>query len=88
MTKEAMKIDFDIAIVGCGAYGFPLAARLKKEGKQVIHFGGATQILICIKGRRWGETPRAGVKFNDAWIYPKESEIPKNSKMVENGCYW
>lgn len=88
MTKEAMKIDFDIAIVGCGAYGFPLAARLKKEGKQVIHFGGATQILFGIKGRRWVENTRAGVKFNDAWSYPKESEIPKNSKKVENGCYW
>ena len=37
MYQEAMKIDFDIAIIGCGAYGFPLGAKLKKAGKQAIH---------------------------------------------------
>ena len=55
MYKEAMKIDFDIAIIGCGAYGMPLAAMLKKAGKQAIHLGGATQLLFGIKGRRWEE---------------------------------
>lgn len=88
MYQRAMEIDFDTAIIGCGAYGFPLAAKLKAAGKQAIHFGGATQILFGIKGRRWVENPRSGVKFNDAWVYPKASEVPKNSKAVENGCYW
>lgn len=88
MYREALKIDFDIAIIGCGAYGMPLAAKLKNAGKQVIHMGGATQILFGIKGRRWIDNPRCGIKFNDAWVYPKESETPRNSKMVENHCYW
>lgn len=88
MYKQAMEIDFDIAIIGCGAYGFPLAARLKASGKQVIHMGGVTQILFGIKGRRWVENPRAEVEFNDAWVYPKESETPENCKVVENHCYW
>lgn len=88
MYQEAMKIDFDIAIVGCGAYGFPLAAMLKNAGKQVIHMGGATQIMFGIKGRRWVENPRSRIKFNDAWVYPKESETPKNCNVVENSCYW
>ena len=88
MYEEAMKIDFDIAIIGCGAYGFPLAAKLKHAGKQVIHMGGATQILFGIKGRRWVDNPRAGISFNDAWVYPKESETPRNCKVVENSCYW
>lgn len=88
MYKEAMKIDFDVAIIGCGAYGLPLAAKLKAAGKQAIHMGGATQILFGIKGRRWVDNPRAGIIFNDAWTYPKESETPKNCKVVENHCYW
>lgn len=88
MYKEALKIDFEIAIIGCGAYGFPLAAKLKKAGKQVIHMGGVTQILFGIKGRRWVDNPRAGLDFNDAWVYPKESETPKKSDVVENHCYW
>ncbi len=88
MYQEALKIDFDIAILGCGAYGLPLAAKLKGAGKQAVHMGGVTQILFGIKGRRWIDNPRAGVNFNETWIYPKESETPKNSKVVENHCYW
>ncbi len=88
MYHEAMKIDFDVAIIGCGAYGMPLAAMIKKAGKQAIHLGGATQILFGIKGRRWVDNPRSGVSFNDAWVYPGDSEKPKNSKIVENNCYW
>lgn len=88
MYQEAIKIDFDIAIIGCGAYGMPLAAKLKKAGKQAIHLGGVTQILFGIKGRRWLDNPRAQVKFNDAWVYAKASETPKNSRVVENNCYW
>lgn len=88
MYKEAMNIDFDIAIIGCGAYGMPLAAQIKKGGKQAVHLGGATQILFGIKGRRWVENPRAQIKFNNSWVYPNESERPRNSKVVENNCYW
>lgn len=88
MYEEAMKIDFDIAILGCGAYGFPLAAKLKRAGKQVIHMGGVTQILFGIKGSRWVNNPRSQIEFNDAWVYPKESETPKMSEKVENNCYW
>jgi len=88
MYEEALKIDFDLAIIGCGAYGFPLAAKLKRAGKQVIHMGGATQILFGIKGRRWVENPRAEVKFNDAWVYPLKSETPQNCNAVEEHCYW
>ena len=88
MYQEAMKIDFDIAILGCGAYGLPLAAKLKKAGKQAIHMGGVTQILFGIKGRRWLDNPRAGITFNDAWVFPEESETPRNCNVVENHCYW
>lgn len=88
MEQEALKIDFDVAIVGCGAYGFPLAAKLKETGRQAVHLGGATQILFGIKGRRWVDNPRSQVKFNDAWEYPKASETPKGCDIVENHCYW
>ena len=33
MFKEVMKEDFDVAIIGCGAYGFPLAAKIRAAGK-------------------------------------------------------
>lgn len=91
MYQEAMKIDFDIAIIGCGAYGFPLAAKLKDTGKQAIHLAGATQLLFGIKGKRWEENEAFGYVqkfFNDSWVYPDVVDIPKQAKKVEDGCYW
>ena len=91
MYDQAMMIDFDIAILGCGAYGFPLAARLKKAGKQAVHLGGVTQILFGIKGKRWDtEKHYEYIRklYNDAWVYPSDNEIPKGAKKIENGCYW
>lgn len=91
MYQEAMKIDFDVAIIGCGAYGFPLAAKLKQAGKQAIHLGGATQLLFGIKGKRWDTEPAFEYVrkcYNDAWVYPSEADKPKQAKRVEDGCYW
>lgn len=90
MVEECRKIDFDVAIVGCGAYGMPLAAEIKKMGKGVVHLGGATQLLFGIKGRRWEEEyPEIAQKvMNESWVRPSLDEIPKNANMIENGCYW
>lgn len=91
MYEEALKIDFDVAIIGCGAYGFPLAAKLKEAGKQAIHLAGATQLMFGIKGKRWEENDAfAYVQkfFNDAWVYPSDKDRPKQASKVENGCYW
>lgn len=90
MVQTALKIDFDVAIIGCGAYGMPLAAKLKQAGKQAIHLGGATQLLFGIKGRRWEENypSKIATCFNADWTYPLDSEKPKNGGTVEMGCYW
>ena len=55
MEQEVDKREFDIAIIGCGAYGFNLAAHIKRKGKKAIHLGGATQLLFGITGKRWEE---------------------------------
>lgn len=86
--QEALKIDFDVAIIGCGAYGFPLAAKLKRAGKQVIHLAGATQLLFGIKGKRWDNDPTVSKLYNSSWVRPLPSETPLKSYLVEGGCYW
>ena len=53
MTSQIEKSNFDIAIIGCGAYGTPLAAHCKQLGKKVIHLRGGGQLFFGIKGRRW-----------------------------------
>lgn len=89
MYDQAMKKDFDVAIIGCGAYGFPLAAKLKEAGKQAIHLGGATQYLFGIKSKRADEgNPIIKGLYTDAWARASAEETPKNSARVEGGCYW
>ena len=85
MYNEAMKEDFDVAIIGCGAYGFPLAAKIKAAGKISIHMGGAVQILFGIRNKRWDGS---AMTSNPAWVRPSAEETPKNAKNVENACYW
>ncbi len=88
MYQDIKKLDFDVAIVGCGSYGLPLSAMLKDLGKQVIHLAGATQILFGIRGARWDCRPEMQHYFNSDWIRPSDKEKPQNANSVENGCYW
>jgi hypothetical protein len=86
MKKEIDKKEFDIALIGCGAYGLPLAAYVKSIGKQAIHLGGGLQLLFGITGERWLGNNK--VKTNKYWTRPLDADTPKNNKKVENGCYW
>jgi hypothetical protein len=84
MKKEIDNKDFDIALIGCGAYGLPLAAFIKQKGKQAIHLGGVLQLYFGIKGKRWNDW---GI-YNKYWVSPNETEIPQGAEKVEDGCYW
>ena len=88
MYGEAMKEDFDVAIIGCGAYGFPLAAKIRESGKIAIHLGGATQLLFGIKGKRWDGNPRISALYNGDWTRPLPEDVPEQAGSVEDGCYW
>ncbi len=88
MIDEIDKAEFDVALIGAGAYGLPLAAHVKKIGKQAIHFGGSLQILFGIKGQRWDNMPNVNRFYNEYWIRPLQDETPDGFKSVENGCYW
>ena len=99
MENEIDKEDYDICLIGCGAYGFPLAAHCKRNGKKAVHMGGALQLLFGIKGKRW-ENPNYArnwhMKPDDVYlkIFSKKSWIrpdiyrTETSKKVEGACYW
>lgn len=99
MEDEISKTDFDYCIIGCGAYGLPLAAHVKRLGKKAIHLGGGAQLLFGIKGKRWDnnayhwrDLPNLDTNYsqlyNEYWVRPSVTETPKNAKSVENACYW
>lgn len=99
MEEAIDRIDYDICILGCGAYGLPLAAHVKRMGKKAVHLGGATQLLFGIKGKRW-ENPEYGTNepgfpprfylnlFNEYWVRPGMNDRPDSASKVEGGCYW
>lgn len=88
MKQEISRFDFDIAIIGCGAYGFPLAAHVKSIGKKAVHLGGAVQYLFGIRSSAADENKRLKPLINDYWVYPSETERPVNHQAVENSRYW
>lgn len=88
MKREIDKHDFDIAIIGCGAYGFPLAAYVKLIGKKAIHLGGAVANMFGINSTAVQDNDRKRNLVNDFWCYPSKEETPKNIHLVENGRYW
>lgn len=89
MYKEIAKKEFDVAIIGAGAYGMPLANFVKMTmGKTAVHMGGATQLLFGIKGKRWEDFPKVKAMYNENWINPSQAERPAGLEKVEGGSYW
>ncbi len=101
MEKQISEIDFDICLLGCGAYGLPLAAHVKRLGKKAIHIGGGLQLLFGIKGKRWEDEsylslyniPELATNsykslYNDGWIKPLDEDTPKEAFKVDGACYW
>lgn len=93
MQAQMDEEPYDIALIGCGAYGFPLAAYAKKTGHQAVHLGGALQLLFGIRGARWedlnyNDRHDYPSLMNEFWVKPDNNLKPKNADKVENGCYW
>lgn len=86
LKVEILKHDFDIALVGAGAYGSPLCLYIKTLGKQAIQTAGATQLLFGIIGKRWENREYVKKHINEHWVRPKE--LPIGYQKVEKGCYW
>lgn len=86
MKEEISKLDFDIALIGAGAYGTPLCQFVKSLGKQAIQTGGATPLLFGIVGNRWLSRDYVKKQINEHWIRP--SVKPDGYENVEKGCYW
>jgi len=81
-------IDYDIALIGAGAYGFPMGCYAKQSGKKAIVIGGPLQLLFGIKGNRWKAYPEINrVMQRSAWTTPSSEETLQNINLV-HGNYW
>lgn len=87
--KERMSgKQYDIALIGCGAYAFDLAAHAKRMGKIGMTLCGSLQVLFGIYGVRYEDYLRSLGILNEYWVRPSRKERPKGYKSVENGAYW
>jgi hypothetical protein len=90
MKRQIGQEEFDVLLVGAGAYSLPLCTYAKSLGKVGIHLGGNLQLMFGIMGKRW-LVSNASIDhrfFNDAWIYPLAEDTPRDCNKVEGGCYW
>jgi len=84
------RMDFDIALIGAGALGLPLAGYLKGQGKTAISVGGHLQVLFGVRGARWSKDGFWTKNyFNPHWIEMPEKYHPENKSMLtDNSAYW
>lgn len=88
MTEQINLVDFDIALIGAGAYGMHLGIHCKGLGKQAMLMGGMLQVLFGIYGARWEKTLEEQGILNEYWVKPDQKYRPEGFEKVEDGCYW
>lgn len=88
LEAKVLKTSFDVAIIGCGAFGLPLAAAIRKSDRQALHLAGVTQLLFGVTGRRWLEDRHYQHLFNDAWVRPSGDDMISVRQKVDGACYW
>ena len=89
LIKKTLDRTFDVAIIGAGPFGLPLASAIKTAGKQAIHLGGATQLLFGIRGSRWERRSDTSALMNDYWTRPLPEETPPPAARKMSGeSYW
>lgn len=88
MEDEISSKDFDVALIGCGAYAFNLAAYIKQMGKKAITLCGSLQCLFGIYGNRYEKAFKESGLLNEYWVRPGDDEKPEGYQKVENGAYW
>jgi hypothetical protein len=88
ITGRMAEHDFDVALIGAGALGIPLAAAARARGKVGISLGGALQVIFGVLGERWRERESWQRRYiTDAWIDMPAEYRPEPSEMPPDG-YW
>jgi hypothetical protein len=87
ITDDIARRDFDVALIGAGGLGDPIAAFVKGLGKVGFCLGGHTQVLFGVIGDRWRDNEEwQRDYFNDAWISTPEDSRPDQVPAGEH--YW
>lgn len=87
MKNDIENIEFDIALICCGAYGYLLSSIIKNMGKSAIELCSYLPNWFGIKIKRYCTNLSINKYWNSNWIFPIENPI-KNAEKIEDSCYW
>lgn len=87
MENDISNIDFDVALICCGAYGYLLSNYIKKIGKISIELCSYLPNWFGIKIKRYCTNIKVNKNWNSEWIFPTTKKI-KSSEKIEDNCYW
>ena len=87
MKEDIRKIDFNIALVCCGAYGYILSSYIKDMGRVAIELCSYLPNWFGIKIKRYCTNLTVNKIWNSHWIFPTSKKILKSEK-IEDNCYW
>lgn len=87
LLEEVVSIDFDVAIIGAGGYGAPLAYEVARTNRVAIHTAGATQLMFGVRGVRWDDDEEMKGIIDETWIRPFEDELVPGIRAIDGGSY-
>jgi hypothetical protein len=89
ICAQISEYEFDIALIGAGALGIPLANYIKSLGKIGISLGGHLQIIFGVAGARWRRDPEWQKYINPSWVDVPSSYQPMDKDdLTDQGAYW
>ena len=87
ILHDISKINFDIALISAGAYGFLLASDIKNMGKQSIELCSGLYPIFGIKNNTQSIIRKVSEMYNHNWIFPLD--VPNiDIRKIENSAYW
>lgn len=87
IESEILARDFDVALIGAGSYGLPLAQSVARSGKKAIHTAGITQLIFGVIGKRWERSALVDEFVDDSWIRPFQEDVAPGTEAIEGGSY-
>lgn len=90
MERRMDAADYDVAIVGAGAYSLPLAAHARDTGHAAIQMSGATQLCLASRASAGTTTPSfpsSTTPPGSVPTRPRASAIKKRSRAGATGNF-
>ena len=86
LCDQVRDCEFDIALLGAGAYTTPLTDTLQDMKKSHLQLGGMLQMYFGVYGGRY-DTPFFRKFMNEDWIRPLDSDKPDVAEQFFNAEY-